>query len=119
MVLLDTNIGHDQGRESTLGRDGRTVQAAGWNLSMIVALLIKWKPPRERLHPRDSHDLSRSEIRASGLMSKASRKLGQAGGVLVVLGAVISHPVQFAVASPRREVKRVTGNRQFRQPINL
>jgi len=41
MVLLETTIGHDQGRESTLGLDGRTNQAAGSNRSMNCAWLIK------------------------------------------------------------------------------
>ncbi len=119
MVLLETTIGHGQGRESRLGLDGRTTQAAGSHRSMNCVWLVKWEPPCERLHPRDSHDLSRSEIRASGLMKRASRKPGQAGGGPG--GSWCRHLPSLAVLrgkSEGGEMKRVTGNRLDRQPIN-
>jgi hypothetical protein len=43
------------------------------------------------------------------------RKLGQSGGVLKVLGAVILRPLQFLVdKSAGRMMRQVTGNRRIR-----
>ena len=48
-------------------------------------------------------------------MMKAMRKLGQAGGVLKVLGAAIFRPLQFSVdKSAGGKMRRVTGNRRIR-----
>jgi hypothetical protein len=41
MVLLETTIRHNPDRESTLGLDGRTFQAAGSDRPMNCARLIK------------------------------------------------------------------------------
>jgi hypothetical protein len=46
---------------------------------------------------------------------KASRKLGQSGGVLKVLGAAILRPLQFSVdKSAGGKMRQVTGNRRIR-----